>query len=229
MPKFLLIMLISFVVALFAEEPQYKNSLGWKSGLFYRRSLSEHYWMGLHIGGTYHNNSGSSTRSSQSVSSDTAIFSTSQAYDSSVNYSGTIRIEAGREVWKYKKAGVDVFVAGGYRLSKNRSVQSGATGNYHFNDGQNPSHSFLGIIAAEPKLWPWSRLAVGTQLGVQYTYELYKSNSTDAGSYRNVTLGSGSTSNTAYSNVNESSRTSHSIELFGDVSLYSALSVQFFF
>jgi hypothetical protein len=219
MSKIYFIILIGFVSLLLAEDHQYKNSLGWKSGLFYRRSITEHYWMGINVGGTYNANQESSNGTNQSINSDTSYFTTYQNYDTSVNYSGTIRIEIGREVFVYKKVGIEAFIAGGYKRSKYRTVNF--TNAYNPRINNEPSHSVIGIIAAEPKVWLWNRLALGTQLGVQYTYTFYKSNHT----YRYTSI------NSTYSTAEESStsRTSHSIELFGNVSLNSSLLLQYYF
>jgi hypothetical protein len=210
---------MGFVSVLFAEEPNYKNSLGWKSGLFYRRNITEHYWVGLNIGGKYNASKGSSSSTDQRVYPDSTTSRSAHYGDTSLNYSGTIKIEFGREVCAYKKLHIDLLVSGGYERIKYRSVNSRYNIDPYIND--NPSHSILAIIAAEPKIRLWERLSLGTQMGVEYSYTFNKYNSSDGyqDDYNHITQ----------TYVRESSSTSHSIELFGNFSLTSSLFLQFLF
>ena len=151
------------------------------------------------------------------ISPDSFSIITYNNLDSSLSYSGTIKIQFGRQLFVYKKFGVDAFVAGGYRFSKSRRVTVYSNSNPQIND--QPIHSVLADIVAEPKIWLWKRLALGAQVGTEYSYSFYKTKYTYSSSYSNGTR----------TETQENKNTSHSIEMFGDVSLTGTLLVQILF
>jgi hypothetical protein len=219
MYKVLSILLYCFVAVLFAQDQtSYKNALGWESGLSYRRYISNSIWVGVNVAGNYDNTLINDTNFEQlSRSPNDSIVSINRAAgkDTDKTYSGTIKIELGKEIFRYKKLGIDAYVGAGYTLTDDK-VYRGENGPY-FNETK--GHAFLGIIGFEPKIFLWDRLSLGTQLGLQYTYTTSKLTYNDQNDYGTE----------LYIRMQNSSISENDFSLFGSISLSSTLVVRYYF
>jgi len=221
MHKFLSILLFCFVAVLFAQDhAEYKNALGWESGLSYRRYINNTVWVGINLTGSYTNNVTNDTSFDQDkkISNDSITYQYINAdKDTTKTYSGTVKIELGKEIFKYKKLDISIYLGAGYTLTDSRT--------YQFNSGsylnETKGHSILGIIGLEPKIFLWDKISIGTQLGIQYTY------STSNYTYDNQNY----EGNTAYTDVGMENRTTNinNFQLFGNISLSSVLVVHYYF
>jgi|SRR5271157_5422651 hypothetical protein len=217
MQKFYLILLFCFVSVLFAQDQaSFQNALGWESGLSYRRYLTKKTWLGINLTGSYNNEltKASDFDSTKTFSNDSTSKSSTSYNDTSISYSGTVKIEFGREIFTYKRLAIDAYIAAGYTYSDMKTFNGSEP---YFND--EPSQSVLGIIGLEPKVFIFDRISLGTQLGLQYTYTYSKDT-------YNSTL-----SNSSWVDV-ERRTTSYFtsyLRLFGSISLSTALVVFWYF
>jgi hypothetical protein len=223
MHRFYSVLLFCFIPVLFAQDQDsFKNSLGWESGLSYRRYVTRNSWIGVNLTGSYNNmlTKGTQFDSNVTVANDSISKHTTDYTDTNVSYSGTIKIEFGKEIFRYKKLNIDAFVAGGYTLSGNKYYRGGIdTYSLDTYSNEEPSQSVLAIIGLEPKLFIWDRISFGTQFGFIYTYTYLKRNSNYSNNY--------STSiNTSRDN---GSSFTNNLKLFGNVSLSSSLIMHFYF
>ena len=134
-------------------------------------------------------------------------------------YSGTIKIELGKEIFKYKKLDIGAYIAAGYTLTYSRTYESrnGEEDGPYLDETK--GHSILGIIGFEPKIFLWDRVSVGTQLGFQYTYTTSKL--TYNNQYNDVTD----------HNIDTQNRSTfeNNFRLFGNISLSSVLVIHYYF
>ena len=134
-------------------------------------------------------------------------------------YSGTIKIELGKEIFKYKKLDIGADIAAGYTLTYSRTYESrNGEGDGPYLD-ETKGHSILGIIGLEPKEIAMDRVSVGTQLGFQYTYTTSKL--TYNNQYNDVTD----------HNIDTQNRSTfeNNFKLFGNISLSSVLVIHYYF
>ena len=218
MNKILSISLFCCVSVLFAQEKtNFKNAIGWESGLSYRRYIKNDIWVGINLSGSYDNTLSSDTQfnSTTFITNDSTSKTTSIGKDTNKVFSGTIKIELGKEIFSYKKLEIDAFVAAGFTLTDNKSY-SGVSSSY-FNETK--GHSILGIIAFEPKVFLWEKISIGTQIGIQYSYTDSKFTYDDQ--YNNST-------NSSIRLENRSTLESN-FKLFGNISLSSILVMHYYF
>lgn len=212
-----LLLLCSASIVFAQDQPAFKDAFGWESGLSYRRYVGHHFWIGVNVSGTYtksltEQNGNDATRF---VANDSTASSPDNLQDTNTTYSGTVKLEVGKELFRYKKLNIDLLLAGGYRYSDSRT--STTNNGTYYND--QPGNSALGILALEPKVFLWQRISIGTQFGLQYTYTLSKIN------YHNVY------SSPDYVEVwsHTGSVSSSTLQFFGNISLSSILIVHFYF
>jgi hypothetical protein len=218
MHKVLSIVLLCLVAQVFAQkQTTFKNAIGWDKGISYRRYIANDFWAGVNVSGTYSRASSNDSTFDSSKTSDTTFYTYKMSNkDSSTDYSGTIKLELGKELFAFKKVSVDAFVALGYTYGKNYLARSQS----QLYKNERTNNSFLGVIAVEPKIFIWDRISIGTQFGMQFTY----TNSTYT--YYNY-----SDYNPPSIRINSESSTSHeqNVKLYGNISLSSLLIVHYYF
>ena len=175
--------------------------------------------MGVNFNGSYSNNETNDTSFDQTkqISNDSITYQNINSNkDTTKTYSGTVKIELGKEIFKFKKLDIDAYLGAGYTLTNSRTYQF-FSGSYL---NETKGHSILGIIGLEPKIFLWDKISIGTQLGIQYTY-----------STSNLTYDDNSGANTGYAYVNTENRTTNTnnFGLFGNISLSSILVIHYYF
>jgi len=223
MNKLVVSSIFNFIIVslLFAQAQNYnKNAIGWDSGLSYRYYLNSKLWLSATLSGDIKNTKQYDTinQSATYRPNDSIGKSTSLSLDSTYNYTGSIKLEIGKEIYKISIIGIDVFGFGSYSYQNNRTVNIGngySTLNPRYTLS-NPKNTISGGIGIEPKIWILNKFSLGTTVGAQYNYVFgtdYTNNITDINNYNNT--------NGVYS--------SQEIKTFGSISLTMALMVYFYF
>ena len=214
-----------FTAVLFAQDQAaFKNAVGWESGLSYRRYINNSVWVGVNVTGSYDNTLTNDTSFDQGfkISNDSLTYQNINASkDTTKTYSGTVKIEIGKAIFRYKKLNIDAYIAAGYTLTDSRihDNQNNENENGPYLN-ETKGHSILGIIGFEPKIFLWERVSIGTQLGFQYTY------STSKYTYDNQGV-----EESSYSYVGTENRSTfeNNFKLFGNISLSSVLVIHYYF
>lgn len=213
------ILLFCFISVLFAQDqPVFKNAVGWESGVSYRRYVNNSVWVGINATGSYDNATANDTQFSVATfpANDSTASRLNRGKNTDRMYSGTIKIELGKEIFTYKKLDIDAFVAAGYTHSENKTF-NGVNESYF---SEATGNAFLAIIAVEPKIFLWDRISIGTQLGLGYTYTNSKYNSNN--NYTDLPYETGST-------TDNRSTVDNNFRLFGNISLSSLLVIHYYF
>jgi hypothetical protein len=183
------------------------NGLGWDSGLSYRRYVSDTWWMSATVSGSATTSKTRDTTVTQSSSLDSTATNTVVRYDSTISYSGTLKLELGKEAFRYKFFALNAFASGSYTYADYKMEVSGSP-----ESGRaEPRNTLTAAIGLEPTFWITNVFSVGTDFGIQYSYTFGKDysssdNSTTRGVY-----------------------TSQSFRVFGNVSLTAGLNAFFYF
>jgi hypothetical protein len=220
------VLLLCLVSVSFAQDSVgFFNSIGWESGLSYRRYVRKDMWLGVNLSGSYSRSTSRETQLDSTSITDTLQVGSIGGVDTAVTYSGAIKIEFGKQLFRFKRLNIDLLLALGYSASDSKSDRPNEvstnpklSGNYGYLNDQ-MRQSFLAIVGLEPKIFLWDRISVGTQFGLQYTY----SYTTDK--YNN----GNSTSTNVEGHYDNTSTLAHALAVFGNVSLTSGLIVHFYF
>jgi hypothetical protein len=217
MYKFPSILLLCFVAVLLAQDQaSYKNAFGWESGLSYRRYISHTMWVGVNVTGSYNNTLTNDTEfnSTKYYYNDSTFSTNSIGKDTNKSYSGTIKIEFGKVIFKYKLFDINAFIAGGYTIADSKS---NSNVNQSYVD-ETLNHSILGIIALVPEIILWNKIGIGTQIGLQYAHTYSKYN------YHNQY---NDNLNDNYINTGNKSSEENTVTLLGNVT--SNITVHYYF
>ncbi len=198
---------------LFADDnPTFNNGVGWDNGLSYRRYVIPGLWASSIVSGSARKSASvDTTVETRYYTQDSAETTIETEHDSSAIYSGTIRIELGKEMVRRKLLGLNAIAFGAYTYQKDRSKHEGtSTGNR--TNSRNILSAGMGL---EPVVWISNALSIGTDFGFQYLYTFGHDTQSSSDIYRTHSL--------------ESPIESHEFESFGRVSLTAGLNAFFWF
>jgi hypothetical protein len=125
-----------------------------------------------------------------------------------------VKIEFGREIFRYKRLGIDAYVAAGYTYGDLKNFDGPEPYLYDV-----PSQSVLGILGLEPKFYLFDRISLGTQLGLQYTYTYSKTTNNNTYNY----------GSSVEVQRNPSTAFTNNFKLFGSIALSAALVAFWYF
>jgi hypothetical protein len=202
--------------SMFAQDSlQYRNAIGWNSGLSYRRYLPHNWWIGAMVGFNVTSGTRQDTSRYTDWYSDTSITNSRIYNDTTRYYSGKIKLEIGKEIFRIKMLAWDAFLSQAYSYSNSRSNNGGSgTG-----AESNPTHTLTTSLGLEPKVFLFNRFSLGTDFGIQFSHSF--------GSEK----GSAADSSPSSLSIRESSgkNTGNNFSVFGTISLSMALAIYFYF